>query len=150
MKVYVGAAVLGLSLVVGSVMAAGAPTPQQVVDGRVAGMKGLAGNLQAAVKATDPGIAKAELAKAITFADSIPSLFPTGTGPGDAGVTKTRALPDVWKKSGEFKAAADALTLALKNASDAVGDQAKFEAAFGDIKKSCGGCHNPFRGKETE
>lgn len=150
MKVIFGAAALGLTLMAGSVLAAGTMTPQQVVDGRVAGMKGLGGNLQAAQKATDPAVVKAELAKAIVFADSIPSLFPMGTGLGDAGVTKTRALPDIWTKNTDFKAAAEALSNALKSAHAAVGDPAKFDAALGDVTKACKGCHLPFRGKAAE
>lgn len=129
---------------------AAAKSPQQVVDDRIAGMKTMGGNLKAASTAATPQEAQAKLAAAITFAESIPSLFPKGTGIGDPGVTKTRALQEIWKKPAEFKAAADALANALKAASASAADKAKFEAALGDVRKSCGGCHTPFRGPETE
>ena len=151
MKFAVLGTVAGLLVAASAVWAADTVqiAPQQVVDLRVAGMKSLIGNLKTASTTTDAAVAKAELAKGIDFANSIPNLFPKGSGPGDQGVTKTRALPEIWTKPAEFKAAADALAKALKAASDAAGDKAKFDAAFGDIKKSCGSCHDAFRGKET-
>lgn len=127
-----------------------AEAPQQIIDERVAGMKGLGGNVQAAAKAATPAEAKTKLASAIKFAESIPDAFPKGTGIGDTGVTKTRALQDIWTKPAEFKSAAAALATALKAADANAADKAKFEAALGDVRKSCGGCHTPFRGPETE
>lgn len=129
---------------------AAAKTPQQIVDDRVAGMKTMGGNVQAAGKAATPAEAKAKIAAALAFAETIPSAFPKGTGIGDKGVTKTRALQDIWAKPTEFKAAADALADALKAVDAALGDQGKTDAAFGEVRKSCGGCHTPFRGPETE
>jgi cytochrome c556 len=140
-------------LAVGIVFCAGAAwaaTPQETIDARIAGMKSMAGNVQGAGKAATPAEAKTKLAAAIKFAETIPSAFPKGTGIGDKGVTKTRALQDIWAKAADFKAASDALVAALKAAEAAAGDQAKFDAALGDIRKSCGGCHTPFRGPETE
>ncbi|MCE9521213.1 MAG: cytochrome c, partial [Alphaproteobacteria bacterium] len=91
-------------------------------------------------------------ADAIKIAEAIPSYFPKGTGIGDPGVTKTRALQDIWTKPAEFKAASDALVTALKSVDAALdtGDKTKIGAAFGDIGKNCGGCHKPFRGPEVE
>lgn len=140
---------VGVLVAASTVWAAGTMTPQQIVDDRVAGMKSLGGSVKAASMATDPAVAKAELAKGVAFAKSITDKFPKGTGPGDAGVTKTRALPEIWTQPAEFKAASEALVTALQAASDAAGDKGKFDAAFGDVKKSCGGCHDKFRGKET-
>jgi cytochrome c556 len=96
--------------------------------------------------------AKAKLAEAIAFAETIPSHFPKGTGIGDPGVTKSRALQDIWAKPAEFKAAADALVPALKGVDAALdsGDKAKIDAAADQIGKSCGGCHKPFRGPEIQ
>jgi cytochrome c556 len=149
MKVAFLGGALGVLVAASTVWAAGTMSPQQIVDNRVAGMKGLIGNLKAASTATDVAVAKAELAKGVAFAKSIPDKFPKGTASGDAGVTKSRALPEIWAKPTEFKAAADALATALQAASDAAGDKTKFDAAFGDIKKACGSCHDKFRGKET-
>jgi cytochrome c556 len=141
---------IGAALVVCATAAYAAEAPQKTVDARVAGMKGMVADLTAASKATTADEAKTKLASARKFAESIPSAFPKGTGIGDAGVTKSRALQDIWAKTTEFKAAADALVVALKAAEAAVGDKAKLDAAFGEVRKSCGGCHTPFRGPETE
>lgn len=150
MKFQVVSAVLCIAVCAGSVWAASTPTPQQIVDQRVAGMKSLGGNLKAAAQAATPAEAKAKIAEAIKFAESIPNDFPKGTGIGDAGVTKTRALQDIWAKPAEFKAAADALVAALKGVDAAIGgDKAKLDAAFGAVGPSCGGCHKLFRGPET-
>lgn len=151
MRVVVASAVL-----LGSVFASAAwgttpaPTPQQIVDARIEGMKKLGGDLKASGQAATPAEAKAKIAEAIAFSESIVSRFPKGTGIGDAGVTKTRALQDIWAKPAEFKAAADAMTAVLKNIDAALGtgDKAKIGAAFGEVGKSCGGCHKPFRGPE--
>ena len=142
-----GAAVAVFAGAAWTVMAA---TPQETVDQRIAGMKGLGGNLQAAAKAVTPAEVQAKLGAAIAFAETIPTLFPKGTGIGDKGVTKTRARQEIWAKPAEFKAASDALVNALKAANAAAGDKAKLDAAFGEVRKSCGGCHTPFRGPEIE
>jgi cytochrome c556 len=128
-----------------------AQTPQQTVDARVDGMKKFGGAMKAASQAATPEEAKAKLAEAIAFSESIVSRFPKGTGIGDTGVTKSRALQDIWAKPAEFKAAADAMIAALKNIDAALsaGDKAKVDAAFADVGKSCGGCHKMFRGPEA-
>ncbi len=128
-------------------------TPQQIVDERVAGMKKMGGALKAAsgLKA-DPAAAKAKMAEAIAFAETIPSHFPKGTGIGDPGVTKSRALQEIWAKPDEFKAAAEAAVAALKAVDTALdsGEQAAVDAAFKGVGKGCGGCHKPFRGPDKD
>ncbi len=149
----VACAAFAVAVCVGEVWAADAPaqSPQDIVAAREAAMKQMAGAVKASSDpAAKPADAKAKLAEAIKIAESIPERFPRGTGIGDAGVTKTRALQDIWKKPVEFKAAADALIAALKAADAVMGDQAKLDAAFGDVRKACGGCHTPFRGPEIE
>ena len=145
--------VLVVCAVLGGVAAAGfagatTPAPQEVVDARIDGMKMMGGNLKAASQAATTAEAKAKVAEAIAFSESIVSRFPKGTGIGDSGVTKTRALQDIWAKPAEFKAAADAMTAALRNVDAALGagDKTKIDAAFGDVGKNCGGCHKAFRG----
>jgi cytochrome c556 len=150
MKVVFGAVTLAAMALAGSVWAAATPSPQDIVDDRVAGMKSLIGSLKGASEATDAAVAKDHLAKAIAVAKSIPSKFPKGTGIGDAGVKKTRAVQDIWTKPAEFKAASDGFVATLEAASAAAGDAAKFGAAMGGVKKSCGSCHDAFRGPATE
>lgn len=141
---------IGVAVVACAGAAWAADAPQKIVDARVTGMKGMVADLTAASKAATSDEAKAKFASARKFAESIPAIFPKGTGIGDAGVTKSRALQDIWAKPAEFKASAEALVAALKAAEAAVGDKAKLDAAFGEVRKSCGGCHTPFRGPETE
>jgi len=80
----------------------------------------------------------------------IPTLFPKDTGmtqlPG-----KSYAKPGVWSESEKFEGAhktalakAEALNTALKS-----GDKAAITAAHGEMGKSCGGCHDPYREKKT-
>lgn len=150
MRVVVAGAVL--AVVAFASVACGASvaqTPQQTVDARVDGMKKFGGAVKAASQAATPEEAKAKLAEAIAFSESIVSRFPKGTGIGDTGVTKSRALQDIWAKPAEFKAAADAMTAALKNIDALLGDKAKADAAFAEVGKNCGGCHKMFRGPEV-
>jgi cytochrome c556 len=152
MRVVVASAVLLTSVFATSAWGTTpTPTPQQVVDSRIEDMKKLGGNVKAASQAATPAEAKAKIAEAIAFSQSIVSRFPKGTGIGDTGVTKSRALQDIWTKPAEFKAAADALTAILKDVDAALGtgDKAKIDAAFAKVgKDGCGGCHKPFRGPE--
>jgi cytochrome c556 len=80
----------------------------------------------------------------------IPTLFPKDTGmahlPG-----KSYAKPGVWTESEKFAAAhktalskAEALNASLKT-----GDKAAITAAHGEMGKSCGACHEPYREKKT-
>lgn len=83
-------------------------------------------------------------------ADSIAALsgavlemFPEGTNTG----ADTRAKPDIWQDWDGFTEAAEGFETAAGNLAQAAasGDQAAIAAAFGDLGKSCGGCHRPFR-----
>lgn len=78
-------------------------------------------------------------------AQKVGGHFPKGTGPG-AGV-KTEALPTIWEKPAEFKAATDRLVTATAGlqAAAASGDMAKIKAAAGAVGGSCKGCHDSFR-----
>ena len=73
--------------------------------------------------------------------------FPAGTGP-EAG--KTRALPEIWKRPDDFKAAqrvfSDAAPklLAAANASDLNA----VKSTYGDLGKACKNCHDTFRAPE--
>ncbi len=151
MRVVVASAVLAATFLTSVACGSSAPqTPQQIVDARIEAMKKLGGDVKATSQAATPAEAKAKIAEAIAFSETVVSRFPKGTGIGDAGVTKTRALQDIWTKPVEFKASADALTAVLKSIDAALGtgDKAKVDAAFGEVGKSCAGCHKPFRGPE--
>lgn len=78
-------------------------------------------------------------------ADILPTLFPQGTS-ATSGV-KTDALPAIWEKWSDFQAAAGALSTAATALEEAgaSGDMGAVKAAFGNVGKSCGGCHKSFR-----
>ncbi len=128
-------------------------TGQEAVNTREQAMKGVVKALTEISKATKAGDVSgmAQNAQSIqkTAAD-IPALFPAGTGPGDPGVTKTRALPEIWTKRAEFEewakkfdTAGQALVAAV-----AANDSAAVEAALDQVKPACTGCHKAFRGPE--
>ncbi len=123
---------------------------QAVVDDRIVGMKSLIGTMRGATGASDPAEARENLAKAISYAKSIPGRFPKGTGQGDAGISKTRAKQDIWMKPALFKTEADGFVAALEAASAAAGDAAAFDAAMASVRKSCSSCHDAFRGPAVD
>ncbi|WP_395390978.1 cytochrome c [Novosphingobium sp. BL-8A] len=105
---------------------------------------------KAALESTPPDFATASSAAASIKEDAgkIVGFFPEGTGP-DAS-SKTEALPVIWQKNGEFKAAAAKLASAadeLKTAADAK-DLAATAKAMGNIGGACKGCHEQFRKKD--
>jgi len=71
--------------------------------------------------------------------------FPAGTGP-ESGL-KTEALPAIWQKPADFKAASDKLVAATRGfqAAAATGDLARMQAAVGTVGGTCKGCHDSFR-----
>lgn len=74
--------------------------------------------------------------------------FPRGSG-AEAGV-KTAALPAIWQKPDEFKAASGKFLAAaakLKSAAES-GDLVKIKAAAGGLGPTCKGCHDQFRHKD--
>jgi cytochrome c556 len=144
-----GAAAVALTMMVPTALVSAA-TPAEVIAQRQAMMdlQGAAtAGIQAALKAGDTATV-AKMAGALhESAKVLPSLFDKGTGP-EAG--KTKALPAIWEKWDDFKAAAAKLeTTAAKLAEVAKGgDAAATGAAFADMgKNGCGGCHSAFRAK---
>jgi len=79
---------------------------------------------------------------------SIGNMFPEGTSKADMP-GKTRALPDIWADMAKFGQAHDAWATAVDGVNDAAGKgQEALAAAVGELGKSCGGCHKPFRADE--
>lgn len=95
--------------------------------------------------APDFAVVSASATSIQTDAGEIVGLFPKGSGK-ESG-EKTEALPAIWDKPAEFKAAADRLATAagkLKAAADAR-DAAAAKLAMGEIGGACKGCHDTFR-----
>jgi len=108
---------------------------------------GTMGSLAAVLKKQAPGEHAVTLAMTMrNLASIVPDVFPEGSDFGETG-----ALPVIWEKPAEFKAAMDAFVLAaavLPNAA-AEGGRA-YGVAFGDLGKSCKGCHENFREKKKK
>ena len=79
------------------------------------------------------------------MAGTIVDMFPEGTESG----AETRAKAEIWQDWDEFVEAAQAMEAATATLAEAAagGDMAAIGAAFGDVGKSCGGCHRPFRAR---
>ena len=77
----------------------------------------------------------------------VPHVYPEGSDFGE-----TRALLAIWEKRVEFKAAVEAFQAAALNISKVShsGDIAAYGAAFGQLGKSCKGCHENFRKKKDK
>ena len=106
----------------------------------------LAKQIKAVVDAGGPASAVVEPAKKIVALESgFDKLFPPGSDKGD-----TKALPAVWSDMSGFQAASHNLTTQATKLADA-GAAGKspdeIKAAFGEMGKACGGCHNTYRAK---
>ena len=144
-----GAAALSMALVAPASLTSAA-TPAEVIAQRqvVMSLQGAAASgIQAALTAGDlKSVAK--MAESLEMSAKVmPTLFEKGTGPEAA---KTRALPVIWEKPDDFKAAAmklETMAAELEKAAES-GDQAAATAAFAAMgKEACGGCHGAFRAK---
>jgi len=75
----------------------------------------------------------------------MPTLFPDNAKTGG----DTAALPHIWENKADFEAKWAKLG---KDAADAAGkitDDASFKAAFPQVTKNCGGCHELNRAKKS-
>ena len=77
-------------------------------------------------------------------AGQIPALFPPGSHQG-----RTAALPAIWERKADFDAHAAKLGQDAKAAQGAITDQAGLQAAIQRVGQNCGGCHEPYRRKDT-
>jgi cytochrome c556 len=100
-------------------------------------------------RASTPSMAKIQAAAQVINQASIDQgrWFPAGTGP-EAG--KTRALPHIWARPEDFKAAQKVFSdaapklLAAANASDLNA----VKSTYGELGKACKNCHETFRAPE--
>lgn len=78
----------------------------------------------------------------VTNFETIPSLFPEGSGGGGS-----RALPAIWEDFDAFTAIAETGAAAARTALEAAtaGDNAAYLAALEQIGPACGACHQKFR-----
>jgi cytochrome c556 len=73
------------------------------------------------------------------------ALFPANSKTGG----DTAALPAVWEKKADFDAKLAKLGDDAKAASGKVKDLDSFKAAFSEVQRNCGGCHESYRAKKS-
>jgi cytochrome c556 len=88
----------------------------------------------------DLAAAKKAFATFQSASAKLPDLFPESSKVGD-----TRALPAIWEKSAEFKAAAAKFGSDAKAAEASTKDLESLKTAFAEVGKNCGSCHQTFR-----
>jgi cytochrome c556 len=128
---------------------AATPSPAQIVKARQASLMmsavTFAGIKQALGEGTDASKLGFQSKALASWAAVLPTLFPAGTGPGQAGDTEAKA--EVWSNRAGFEAraadyaAATAKLADLAKASDTPG----FTAQIAVVKKACDSCHSDFK-----
>lgn len=93
----------------------------------------------------DTALVATNAAKIAELAAKIPEVYLVDTR-GFTG--KTRALDGIWTSQADFKAKADGLVTAANAAVAAAksGDEAATKTALQNMGRSCGACHDPYRG----
>ena len=78
-------------------------------------------------------------------AQHMPGLFPENSKTGG----ETTAAPKIWEDMAGFKAAFAKFEKDSKEAETATKDLDTFKAAFGNVTKNCGTCHELYRIKKS-
>jgi cytochrome c556 len=120
------------------------PARQQLMKDQGAAMRSISDKL----KAGQVQAVAADAQKLVGTSKRIPDLFP----PGSVDPTKSRAKPEIWQRWSEFEG--NAKTIGTK-ASQLVatansGNAQATQAAVADLGKTCGACHEAFRGPEIK
>lgn len=130
------------ALSIGAVMAQSDP-----IATRKATMKGV-GDANAEVTKISKGEAPFNLAVVQTAltrmqeaAKVMPTLFPdTSKTGGD-----TAAQPKIWEAKADFNSKWEKFGKEAAETAGKIKDEASFKAAYGDVTKNCGGCHESYR-----
>lgn len=93
----------------------------------------------------DAGQAEKAMQTIAGVPDKYVTLFPAGTEKGG----ETEASPKIWEDMAGFKAAAEKMKVAATAGAGAKGQEA-FAAAFGNLVKTCKGCHEGYRIKKKK
>jgi cytochrome c556 len=102
------------------------------------------------LKGGSPDVARIqrEAATLATLAEQIPSWFPAGSGPDVHA--KSRAKAEIWSDPEGFRRAHAAYLEQAQNFNRIAqgGDVAAIQAAAQTLSRSCGQCHDDYRGPE--
>lgn len=147
----IGFAVLGINA---SSSTEAPKSGQEQVDYRVKRLKSASEAMQALSQydGSDAAMA-ATAAKTIDdVAGEILGYFPEGSGPGGAGVEKTRAKAEIWSDWTGFEARAKAFddAAALLSVAAASNDLAAIKSATDGVGKACKACHESYRGPKND
>ncbi|MBL8908714.1 MAG: cytochrome c [Rhizobiales bacterium] len=145
-KVICTAAAAALALCLGTGLALA--SADDAIKGRQACMKAsgkMMGDLAAMFKGEKP-YDKAAVDAAIAAHDAACAGWADWWGPDtQKGETvETWAKPEIWADMAGFNAAGDAFYAKFVAVKDST-DEAGFKAAFPELGKACGGCHEKFR-----
>jgi cytochrome c556 len=88
--------------------------------------------------------AKKVLANFGETAEKGKNLWPDSSKAGD-----TAALPAVWENKADFDAKMVKFSTEAKAAVGKVTDLDSFKAQMGEVGKNCGGCHQPYRKRQS-
>ncbi len=78
-------------------------------------------------------------------ADRMHNYFPETSKTGG----ETTAAPTIWQNQADFRKRFDDWAAEIQRASAQTNDLESFRAAFGNVTKACGGCHETYRIKKS-
>ena len=93
----------------------------------------------------DAAKAKEVLQVYAAAADRMHNYFPETSKTGG----ETTAAPTIWQNQADFRKRFDDWAAEIQRASAQTNDLESFRAAFGNITKACGGCHETYRIKKS-
>lgn len=150
-KIIQAAAITALAVGLTGAAIAADLKPEEQIQTRQAGYKFMSwnmGKIKANLEGTysQPQVAAAADAIAGIANSGMGALFGPGTDK-DIGDVKTRVKPALFTDQEEVGRVAVAFIEAANNMAEvaAMGDEAEVKAAFGELGKSCKGCHDKFR-----
>jgi len=146
--------VLAVGLLLGATgQTLAADTPESLVKYRQAVMKAIGGHtgaIASVVKGeTSYGPHVVHHARSIKeMSGLVTDIFPPESNYDN--YNKTAALPEIWKEPAKFKQAVEAFQAAAVKLAEVAegGDMQAIGGQLGELGKSCGGCHKPFRYEE--
>jgi len=143
--------VLAVATVAAAVLGVTAVVAQDVIAERKAIMKTngeqarIGGQMVRGEAPYDNAKAQAVLVAYTQAADKMPALFPDNSKTGG----DTAADPKIWQNKADFDAKFKKFGDDAKAAQAAAKDLDSFKAAYANVMRNCGGCHETYRIKKS-